>query len=228
MKAQLLPTWLLRICLSTCLLTELVCSSLAAAQEPTYADRTRAIQQSDSRAQQEADSLVSLSADKIISILTQEPGLLLAVKKLLVRKAYDQGRLLDPQDLDDDAVYKLVRADHNVRALITRELEDRYYVRAKPNSREREEMERRGTSDAMHNQTQLTGLQQGQTKGQSQEDTYWSKRDQQSQSGGGSNLPLSPIPGLPNLSPQAPPPSNDSRRSWIWRKLHSPTSTMSI
>lgn len=200
----------MRIFFYTCLLTELVCSGFALGQEPSYADRTRAIPQKDSRAQQEADSLVSLSPDKIVSILTQEPGLLLQVKKLLVRKAYEQGRLLDPQDLDDDAVYKLVRDDHNVRALITREIEDRYYVRAKPNAREREEMERGGGSDAMRNQAQLTGLQQGQSKGGSQEDSYWSK--QQSQSNGASPLPLSPIPGLPNLSPQAPPTSNDPRR----------------
>jgi len=35
--------------------------------------------------------------------------LLLQVKKALVRKAYEQGRLLDPRDLTDDSLFNLVR-----------------------------------------------------------------------------------------------------------------------
>src|SRR5512138_1729852 len=54
-----------------------------------------------SRADREADRLVSLSHDRIIEILNKEPGLLLEVKKALVRKAYEQGRILEPSDLTD-------------------------------------------------------------------------------------------------------------------------------
>jgi protein involved in polysaccharide export with SLBB domain len=212
MRSRLFQTSLMRMSCG-CLLAGIACSGIAFGQETDSSNRTRAIQSSDSRAQQEADRLVSLSADKIISILLEEPGLLLEVKKMLVRKAYDQGRLLDPQDLDDEAVYRLVRDDRNIRALITHELEDRYYVRAKPNGKEREEMERHGNSEAMRNQTQMTGLPQGQAKGQNQEDAYWSKRDQQTQPGGMPPLPLSPMPGLPNIAPQAPQePANPSRQ----------------
>src|SRR5713101_4507319 len=46
-----------------------------------------------SRAEKEAAQQVSLSPDKIIDILRNEPGLLLQVKKMLVRKAYEQGRI---------------------------------------------------------------------------------------------------------------------------------------
>ncbi len=122
-------------------------ASFVAAQQNSYDnsytrnsdyDRRRAVPEGQSRAQKEADRLVALSADKIISILTDEPGLLLECKKLLVRTAYEQGRLLDREDLTDDAVFQLVREDENVRAIFTREFEDRYYVRVKPT---REELE---------------------------------------------------------------------------------------
>ena len=67
------------------------------AQEGTYSNRTRALASADSRAEREADRIVSLPAEKIIALLQQEPGLFLQVKKMLVREAYQQGRVLDPQ-----------------------------------------------------------------------------------------------------------------------------------
>jgi len=181
-------------------------------------DRQSAIRQADSRAQQEADLLVALSADKIISILRDEPGLLLQVKKLLVRKAYEQGRILDPQDLNDDALYRLVREDVNVRILITREIEDRQYIRALPDKEEREEMARTLASRAAM-QSQLP--QKGQPAPQeasdlenltkvhrNQEDSYWLRHDQEL---------LTPLPpGYPAYPPiqeqpgyqQQPSPQN--------------------
>src|SRR5208282_2821584 len=79
-----------------------------------------------------------LSAAAITEILRQEPGLLLAVKRLLVRKAYEQGRLLDPADLTDDALFKLLREDDDTRVLATEEIEKREYVRPKPTRQEME------------------------------------------------------------------------------------------
>src|SRR5215469_824053 len=81
-----------------------------------------------SRAQQAAEQSVALSPDKIVDMLRQEPGLMLEVKKMLVRKAYEQGRILDPEDLTDDALFELLRADHNICVLATLEIEDRQYV----------------------------------------------------------------------------------------------------
>ncbi len=92
----------------------LACLTLAVpawTQTRSAYDRSTAIEQSNSRAQNAADDLVSLSAEKIISLLREETGLLLEVKKLLVRKAYEQGRLLDPEDLTDEALFQLVRDD---------------------------------------------------------------------------------------------------------------------
>jgi len=85
-----------------------------------------------SRAEQEAEQRVALSADKIIDLLRQEPGLLLEGKRVLVRKAFEQGRILDPDDLTDEALFDLLRRDQNIRVLVTREIEDRGYIRAKP------------------------------------------------------------------------------------------------
>src|SRR5438067_3169744 len=99
-----------------------------------------------SRAEQDAEQRVALSADKIIDLLRQEPGLLLEAKRALVSKAYEQGRILDPDDLTDEALFELLREDQNIRVLVTREIEDRGYIRAKPTRRQIEqEREANGT-----------------------------------------------------------------------------------
>jgi len=119
------------------------CSLDLWAQESTYADRTRAVDVLDSRGEEEAERTVSLSADKIIALLEHEPGLLLQVKKLLVRKAYEQGRVLDPNDLTDEALFRLIGKDETVRIVITQEIVDRGYVPVRPTWQEiqREEQE---------------------------------------------------------------------------------------
>src|SRR5690349_16265414 len=92
--------------------------------------------QRQSRAEADAEMRVSLPADKIIDILSKEPGLMLEVKKLLVRKAYEQGRILDPTDLTDESVYRLLRDNENARLLATQEIVDRSYIKAKPTREE--------------------------------------------------------------------------------------------
>jgi protein involved in polysaccharide export with SLBB domain len=101
-------------------------------QQPTPFIHSTAITQENSRAEEEAERMVSLSADKIIPILQQETGLMLEVKKALVRKAFEQGRMVNADDLTDDTIYRMVREDQNVRIVATREIEQRAYVRAKP------------------------------------------------------------------------------------------------
>ena len=56
---------------------------------PNRSSGSRALADADSRAEKEAERLVSLPAERIIELLQQEPGLLLQVKKMLVRKAYE-------------------------------------------------------------------------------------------------------------------------------------------
>src|SRR5215469_1338716 len=117
-----------------------------------YSRRTRAVDEADSRAEREAELLVSLSPEKIILLLQQEPGLFLEVKKAIVRKAFAQGRVLDPKELTDEAIFRLVRDDEETRALITQQIVDRGYVRAKPSrtelTRQFEEQQRVETANA--------------------------------------------------------------------------------
>src|ERR1041385_7530299 len=82
---------------------------------PLYRDNQPQRNGTKSRAELEAEERVSLSPDTILQILQQEPGLLLPVKKVLVRKAYEQGRLLDPADLRSEAVFRLVRRSEERR-----------------------------------------------------------------------------------------------------------------
>ncbi len=103
----------------------------------TYALGFRSAAEPESqRTQSTADKLaaeeVSLSADKILEIMKNEVGLMLEFKRTLVRKTYEQGRYLDPDDLTDDAVFELIRSDAKIRALATREIEARGYIRALP------------------------------------------------------------------------------------------------
>jgi len=102
----------------------------------SYVSRTRAVDDAGSRAEKEAERLVSLPPEKIVLLLKQESGLLLEVKKLVVRRAYSQGRVLDPKDLTDDAIFRLVRYDEEVRALVMQQIVDRGYVQAKPTREE--------------------------------------------------------------------------------------------
>jgi protein involved in polysaccharide export with SLBB domain len=156
-------------------------------------DRTRAVPLEQSRAQAEADQLVSLSSEKIISLLTAEPGLLLKCKKLLVRTAFEQGRVLGQEDLTDDAVFQLVRDDQKVRSQFTREIEDRFYIRAKPTQTELEKNWMAGMTPLLTGSTPtfptsisgtssnssslLSGPLPSVRSNQGQEDQYWQRHE---------------------------------------------------
>jgi protein involved in polysaccharide export with SLBB domain len=125
---------------------------------------TRAVDEADSRAAKEADRLVSLPPERVILLLQQEPGLFLEVKKMLVRKAYAQGRVLDAKELTDEAVFRLIRDDEDTRALITQQIVDRGYVRAKPTREElarefeqRQQMAAAGTTEKPYAYSQGNG-----------------------------------------------------------------------
>src|SRR5580658_5014375 len=161
------------------------CSGLVWGQQQrlSYTPST-AIDQAHSRAEQEAEQMVSLSADKITQLLQDEFGLLLQIKKALVRKAFEQGRVLDPNDLTDDALFRLIREDQNVRVIATREIEDRSYIKALPT---REELAKNlpcrqpvlvGKDTKLPDQPDTKALQGNQAaSSQSQEKLYWAKHD---------------------------------------------------
>jgi protein involved in polysaccharide export with SLBB domain len=174
------------------------------------------------------EPVVSLSAPAIIEILRREPGLLLEVKRLLVRKAYEQGRLLDPSDLTDDALFQLLREDDNTRALATAEIEKREYVRPKP-TRQEMEKDRIGRMPAAPESAKASGSG-GTPPGQneSEEEKYWAQHESArapdktmaSDSHGGEGFsndgfaepePATPAPGAPPAQPTVPA-AQDSRR----------------
>jgi protein involved in polysaccharide export with SLBB domain len=161
------------------------------------------------RAEQEAEQMVSLSAAAIQQILMHEPGLLLEVKKALVRTAYEQGRLLDPNDLTDENLYALLQQDNNVRILATREIEARMYVRAKPKIDElRQNQDWRTQHRPPAAETEEnTKAGKGQQVEGSQERQYWSTppkaepRQIPDQTGPPDDAQPNPLPPVPNLVP---------------------------
>jgi len=107
-------------------------------------------------AEQQAEREVALSADRIIDILRREPGLLLEVKRLLVKEAYEQGRILASEDLTDEALFQLVKSDQNIRALATRQIVDRGYIRLRPTQKERTARPSQGASSTGNRSGEVT------------------------------------------------------------------------
>lgn len=188
-------------------------------------DRSRAFAADDSRAELAADELVSLSADTILDLLRGEPGLLLQVKRALVRKAYEQGRLLDPKDLEDEALFRLIQDDQNVRVLITREIEDRYYIRAKPR---REELERGLILESRSAQAKENSPEGRLKQTKSQEDEFWLKHERTLEHNPEpEQYPAQPASPQPSYNPGEPGPENqptsrDARRQVERTQLQSP------
>lgn len=172
---------------------------------------TPALDEADSRAEKEAERLVSLPAEKIIALLQREPGLFLQVKKMLVRRAYQQGRIIDRSELRDDILFRLIREDEDTRILITQEIVDRDYIRAKPSHEElRREQERE--AEPVSNAPLQKTWQQVPT---SQEDQYWSRVNRQSPQRPQYSVPSVPASPTPEVPPSAQPTPSDPRRQLL-------------
>src|SRR6266536_2878049 len=205
-----------------CLVLFAVCAPYVHGQDREYSQKERypvrknAMSEADSRAEQEAERLVSLTPERIILLLGQEPGLFLEVKKMLVRKAYAQGRLLDPKDLTDDAVFRLVRDDEETRSMITKEIVDRSYVRAKPT---REELDRE-VEEEQQRADKIARRQEGNEESSledcdySQEDRCGTRKQGNQPQNSPATSPRIPSQQNPQLAPQAPA-SNDPRRALL-------------
>jgi protein involved in polysaccharide export with SLBB domain len=164
-----------------------------------------------SRAERQAAELVSLSADKILEIFRESPGLVLAFKRVLVLKAYEQGRLLDPESLTDDAVFELVRTDMRIRVLATQEIEKRSYVRAKPTEEELRDLNR---DQSVGSRTAGEDL----NKESLSEKDYWKQRaelERQRQAQRGPVQQQEPNAPEQNAVPPAPSVPPDRRREML-------------
>src|SRR6202142_722444 len=199
-----------------------LCALGMSAQEPPVYGRRRAPDESRSQAERQAEQMVSLSAEKLITLLTKETGLLLEVKKALVRMAFEQGRILESKELTDEALFRLLREDENIRVLATQEVSKRMYIRALPTQDER----RREL--ALHGPTMPATQEAGsapQTSDKShipsQEERYWSDQERRvplntQPAQAPNNPPYGPQynPQTPENSPATQPqPEFDSRRA---------------
>src|SRR5690348_6915559 len=105
-----IPTWAL-LAVSVMLLCGLSTAQQAASQSRIDKEERALMDQ------------VTLAPEQIESVLRTQPLMMLNVKRALVRKAYEQGRLLDPADLTDTVVLQLVQEDRNVQIVATHEIE---------------------------------------------------------------------------------------------------------
>jgi protein involved in polysaccharide export with SLBB domain len=171
----------------------------------SYSSQTRALDQADSRAEKEAERLVSLAPERIILLLEQEPGLFLEVKKMLVRDAYAQGRVLAADELTDEAIFRLVRDDEEIRAQITQQIVDRGYVRAKPTDKElaRQIAEQQKLVAQNDQRGQQYGRRYAENADADQQDQYGSRPSNNQQSG-----PPEYQPRLPQQNPAPLAPQN--------------------
>ncbi len=103
-------------------------------------DRTGLAQRTPSRDVRQVP--ISISPDIVLGILRQQPGLVLEIKKILIKKAYDQGRILYEEELTDDELFSLISNDARIRAIATREIEARGYLNLRPTREEMDQLER--------------------------------------------------------------------------------------
>lgn len=69
-----------------------------------------------------------LSADQIVEILQENPSLLLEVKNQIADRFQQQGIQITVADISDEAVYKQIGTDDNLRATLSRTLVSRGYA----------------------------------------------------------------------------------------------------
>ncbi|PYY15806.1 MAG: hypothetical protein DMG60_16630 [Acidobacteria bacterium] len=82
------------------------------------------------------DADVALSADVIVDLLRKEPALKLQIKRVLIQKALDQGRLLAEEDLGDTELFGLIRDQFTIRKIASEEIEKRHYLPLRPTDEE--------------------------------------------------------------------------------------------
>jgi protein involved in polysaccharide export with SLBB domain len=197
------------------------CATTAWGQRQAQPIHNTAINQADSRAEREAEQMVSLSADKIIAILRMEPGLMLQLKKALVRRAFEQGRVLDANELTDDSLFALIHEDDAVRVIATQEIVDRSYIKAKPT---REELAR-NLPCLLSSPVPAT-----KTTAPSQEQVYWDEHDLdcsllQHLPSGAAQPTYGQMQRTPVPNQQQNPSSQDSQQSYpqqLYPQMQSP------
>lgn len=109
---------------------------LQALQASSPSSRGRPAQDISGDPRPSTDLPISIAPEKIIELLQREPGLTYTLKKALAEAALKQGRLLDENSFTDSVLYYLIQTDDNIRAMVTRELVNRRYLRVLPTEQE--------------------------------------------------------------------------------------------
>lgn len=103
------------------------------------------------------------SAEDIISVLRSKPELLPSVKQFVLDNAHRQGALLDTTDLTDEALFRIIREDREVREAIAQKIEDYSQVRTPPVSSAEDDTEARApASNSSDDETGTENLGQPQ------------------------------------------------------------------
>jgi len=121
------------------LLTHPLCSAQSIDPYAEARDRDSVLQ--DYRALQQGrsatpDADAALSADVIVDLLRRQPALKLQVKRVLIQRALDQGRLLAEEDLGDTELFDLIRDQFTIRKIASDEIEKRHYLLLRPTDEE--------------------------------------------------------------------------------------------
>ena len=70
------------------------------------------------------ETLAQPSAEDIISVLRSKPELLPSVKEFVLQNAHRQGALLDTTDLTDEALFRMIREDLQLRQAISQKIQE--------------------------------------------------------------------------------------------------------
>jgi len=79
-----------------------------------------------------ADRYAALDLETITQLLRDNPALMLEVRKKLIRRAYDQGHLVQPGDFSSNDILELIREDAEARVIATQEIVQRDYLVLRP------------------------------------------------------------------------------------------------
>jgi protein involved in polysaccharide export with SLBB domain len=133
------------------------------------------------------DADAALTSDVVIELLQSQPALKLQIKRVLIQKALDQGRLLAEEDLGDGDLFQLVRDDLTIRKIASDEIEKRHYVYLRPTDEE--------AFEARVNRRRLQQLEGG-------EESVGDQRQNETDSGSSRTMRAGAQPGI--AAPQKP------------------------
>jgi protein involved in polysaccharide export with SLBB domain len=83
-----------------------------------------------------ADKFAALDAETVAQILRDNPGLMLEVRKRLIKRAYNQGHLVQPGDFATADILELIHDDAEARVIATQEIVRRDYLKLQPTEQE--------------------------------------------------------------------------------------------